>query len=100
MNKEKRKQLTQIIEELTTTSGAKNEIEYLIMKIEDVLHEEQDDYNNLSEGLQATARGMAMDDAIDEMDDACRALKRVIKQPDNMQREIEEAIKCLLCAQM
>lgn len=100
MNKAKRKQLTQIIEELKKTSGTKKEIEYLIMKIEDVLYEEQYDYNNLSEGFKAASRGVAMDDAIDEMDDACRSLKRAIKQPDKAKNEIEYAIKCLLCAQM
>ena len=90
MNKEKRKELSKICKELKMVNDTINDLDY---RIECELDTEFDGFNNLSEGLQATARGQAMEEAVDAMDDTRRALKRAKK-------EIEEAVSCLFNAQI
>lgn len=90
MNKERRRELSKICNDLKMVNDTINDLDY---RIECELDAESDGFNNLTEGLQATARGQIMEEAIDAMDDARRALK-------NAKKEIEEAVGCLLNAQM
>lgn len=90
MNKERRKELSKICKELEVVNDTINDLDY---RIECELGAEDYGFNNLSEGLQATTRGRAMEEAVDAMDDARRALK-------NAQKEVKEAINNLLNAQM
>lgn len=90
MNKARRKELAAICKELQAVNDTINELDY---SIECELEAENDGFNNLTEGLQATARGQAMEEAVDAMDDARRALKRA-------KTEINEAISNLLNAQI
>ena len=90
MNKERRRELAKICKELKMVQDTIDDLDY---RIEYELDAEDYGFNNLTEGLQATARGQAMENAIDAMDDARRALKRA-------QNEIIEAMKNLLNAQM
>ena len=90
MNKERRKELSKICKELEIVKDTIDSLDY---RIECELDAEDYSFNNLTEGLQATARGQAMENAVDAMDDARRALK-------NATNEIKEVVKNLLNAQM
>ena len=76
MNKERRKELSKICKELQVVNDTINDLDY---RIECELDAENDGFNNLTEGLQATARGQIMEEAADAMDDARRALKNAKK---------------------
>ena len=64
MNNEKRSKLNDIKLKLT----------FLIKKLEEVMDSEQDSFDNLTEGLQATSRGAAMEEDIDNMSLAVEAM--------------------------
>lgn len=68
MNKIRRQKLQQIIEDLIKS---KNELE-------NVMDDEQLSFDNLSEGLQATMRGSAMEEAIDNLDSAMDSINEAI----------------------
>lgn len=65
MNKARRKQLEDLIEQL---SGIKDGIEA-------VLEEEQEAFDNLPEGIQASERGEAMQENIDNLQTAADSLE-------------------------
>ena len=60
MNKERRKEIASIIEELTS----------LQERITYVCDEEQEAYDNLPEGIQASAKGCQMEDNAGELSQA------------------------------
>jgi len=68
MNKIRRQKLQKIIEDLIKS---KNELE-------NVMDDEQLSFDNLSEGLQATMRGSAMEEAIDNLDSAMGSINEAI----------------------
>jgi hypothetical protein len=68
MNKIRRQKLQKIIEDLIKS---KNELE-------NVMDDEQLSFDNLSEGLQATMRGSAMEEAIDNLDSAMDSINEAI----------------------
>lgn len=73
MNNEKRNRLNDIKIKLTL----------LAKKLEEVMDSEQDSFDNLTEGLQATSRGAAMEDAIDNMSSALEAIEEAIDYIDD-----------------
>ena len=89
MNKERRKELSEICKELETVNSTIDDIDY---RIEYEMDAENYGFNNLSEGLQATMRGQAMENAVDAMDDARRALKRAKKEIKEVQKEQKRGI--------
>nr|DAH07349.1 MAG TPA: Pe family protein [Caudoviricetes sp.] len=68
MNKIRRQKLQKIIEDLIKS---KNELE-------NVMDDEQLSFDNLSEGLHATMRGSAMEEAIDNLDSAMDSINEAI----------------------
>lgn len=68
MNKIRRQKLQKIIEDLIKS---KNELE-------NVMDDEQLSFDNLSEGLQATMRGSAMEEAIDNLDSTMDSINEAI----------------------
>lgn len=60
MNREQRKEIKELIKQLEMVKN----------KIDSIRDDEEDKFDNLSEGLQATMRGQDMEDAIGNMEDA------------------------------
>lgn len=69
MNNERRKVLKSI----------KTSLEELSQKLDDVMNDEQIAFDNLTEGLQATARGAAMEEAIDNISSAIDCIDEAIE---------------------
>ena len=55
-----------------------NALEEFKVWVDDVICEEQDSFNNLTENLQQTDRGKAMEEAIDNLNDAMDAIEEAI----------------------
>ena len=72
MNKEKRSRL----------SNANDLIKEAVSVISSVRDDEDDSFNNLSDGLQNTQRGMDMQDAVEQMDGIIDALEEVSSDLD------------------
>ena len=69
MNNERRKVLRSI----------KSGLEELSQRLDGVMNEEQISFDNLTEGLQATERGMAMEEAIDNISSAIDCIDEAIE---------------------
>ena len=69
MNNNRRKDLRSI----------KNDLEVLSQRLDSVMNEEQMSFDNLTEGLQATERGMAMEEAIDNISSAIDCIDEAIE---------------------
>lgn len=82
MNKQRRKEIENIIMEL---NDAKSKLEKLSARIETVLDEEQDAFENLPEGIQDSERGDIMQRNIDSLENAFDGI-------DNAFNEINDAI--------
>ena len=52
-----------------------SEIKSFINEVDDILMEEENSFDNLSEGLQCTMRGQAMEEAIDNLEEAISCLE-------------------------
>lgn len=72
MNKARRTELAAIIEGLEEYKN----------RLESVMDDEQNAFDNLSEGLQATMRGSMMEEAIDNMSSAIDAIDEAIEYID------------------
>ena len=68
MNKIRRQELQKIIEELIKLKN----------RIENITDDEQLAFDNLTEGLQATMRGSAMEEAINNLDSALDSIDEAI----------------------
>lgn len=68
MNKVRRNKINQLIEKLTDN---KKELEI-------ITSEEEESFDNMTEGLQATMRGMNMEDAIDNLNTAIECIEEAI----------------------
>lgn len=68
MNNVRRKELRSIIKEIETVKT----------RLDSVLSDEQDAFDNLPEGLQCSMRGEDIEEAIDAMESACDSLDEVI----------------------
>ena len=74
MNKDRRKILSNVIDQLETLKG----------KVEDVLSDEQWAFDNMPEGLQGSMRGMESEEAIGYMEDAISSLDDAISSLQNI----------------
>lgn len=74
MNKARRKELTDI----------KELVDELHDRLKAVANEEQEAYDNLSEGLQGSDRGQAMEDAASQLTDAYGLLSEVSQTIDEV----------------
>lgn len=77
MNRERRKKLGEIIDQL----------EYLREDLDAVASEEREAYDNLPESLQESDRGCAMEEAADELDDICSELEDLKDRIQNVYDE-------------
>lgn len=68
MNNKKREELKQII----------NQLKDIQRQIEKVYNEEEECFDNLSEGLQCTMRGMAIEEAVDNLVSADDMIEELI----------------------
>lgn len=68
MNKIRRRELQKIIEDLIKIKN----------RIENVTDDEQLSFDNLTEGLQATMRGSAMEEAVDNLSSAIDSIDEAI----------------------
>lgn len=68
MNNVRRKRIKDII----------NKIEIVKKELDDILSDEQYAYDNMSEGLQCSERGMNSEESIDLMEEACEAIDDAI----------------------
>ena len=78
MNKQRRQTISKIIELL---DDVKN-------KLEDVLNDEENYFDNMPENLQGGMRGMDSEEAIDTMNEAVECI-------DNAIEAAEEAVSCI-----
>ena len=67
MNANRRRSISKVIEKLEQMDALKAE---LIEMIEEIKNDEEEAYENLPESLQETDRGEAMQEAIDNLDNA------------------------------
>lgn len=74
MNKERKEELYEVVECLEEASSA----------LQEVRDEEQDAYDDLSEGLQCSRTGESMQNAIDEMEAIDTDIQNVITRINNM----------------
>ena len=74
MNKQRRKRIMEAIDYIIKVKEIINE----------VMEEEEDAFNNLSEGLQCTTRGEQMENNISEMEEAISKIEDVIENLDNI----------------
>ena len=72
MNKERRKAIQEVMEELETLKS----------KIEEIQNDEQEAYDNLPESLQYSERGEAMESAIENLESAYNEIDSII---DNLE---------------
>ena len=104
MNKERRASLSAIVKDVTELQTAvaaavaalsNVEIANLSGPIEEVKDEEQDSFDNLTEGLQATERGQQMQAAVEAMDEAMNTLNEIaeaIEVLDDLDGKIDEVL--------
>lgn len=74
MNKERREELYGVVESLEEANDL----------LQDVIDEEQEAYDDLSEGLQFSRTGDSMQNAIDEMNGIGDDIQKVIGRVNNM----------------
>lgn len=70
MNKQRREKIREV----------RNEIESCMNKLQIILDEEQDYFDNMPENLQGSMRGSDSEDAIDTMESCIDELDEVIKE--------------------
>lgn len=57
----------------------KTQIKDAIKRLDSILNDEQNAFDNMPEGLQSSYRGMCSEDAIDNMEEASEKLDEVIE---------------------
>ena len=83
MNNNRRKEISRIIEEIeSAVSTAKEKLEELQSSIESVRDEESGCYENLPEGIMYSERGEAMEQAVDNLDNAASSIEELIDAMD------------------
>lgn len=83
MNNDRRKEISRIIEEIeSAVSTAKEKLEELQSDIESIRDEESDSYENLPEGIMYSERGEAMEQAVDNLDNAASSIEELIDAMD------------------
>ena len=82
MNAQRRQELSAIITELDAISfcSIEDKLSQLSDRIETVMYDEEEAYDNLPDGLKNSARGEAMADAIRVMQDAVSDIYSTIQE--------------------
>jgi len=82
MNAQRRKELSAIITELDAISfyAIEDKLSQLSDRIENVMYDEEEAYDNLPDGLKNSAKGEAMADAIRLMQDAVSDIYSTIQE--------------------
>lgn len=96
MNKQRRAKITKLVDEAEKfsmndhdTASALKILQEMLSKTEKIQEEEQDCFDNLSEGLQCTARGLAMENAAELLGYAVDSLQYAI---DCINEEHEDCV--------
>lgn len=76
MNDTRRRRLREI---KTQIDFANNQLKDASKKLDSILNDEQNAFDNIPEGLQSSYRGMCSEDAIDSMEEASEKLDEVIE---------------------
>lgn len=83
MNKQRRKEISRIIEEIeSAVSTAKEKLEELQIDIESVRDEEQEYMDNMPENLQGSERYETAEQAVDNLDNAASSIEELIEAID------------------
>ena len=90
MNNDRRKQLRKAIELI---NEAKLKIDEAYTIVDSCADDEQDAFDNLSENLQCSERGNAMENAIASLEEARDGLDEMSESADSVCSSIEEAIE-------
>lgn len=76
MNNTRRRRISELKMQIDFANSTLKEVS---KKLSSILNEEQDAFDNMSEGLQSSYRGMCSEDAIDNMEVASDKLDEVIE---------------------
>ena len=76
MNNTRRRRISELKTQIDFANSTLKEVS---KKLSSILNEEQDAFDNMSEGLQSSYRGMCSEDAIDSMEEASDKLDEVIE---------------------
>jgi K+/H+ antiporter YhaU regulatory subunit KhtT len=91
MNKKRRQEISRIVTKVEEiVADAREKLEELQTSIESIRDEESDCYENLPEGIMYSERGEAMEQAVDNLDNAASSIEELI---DNL--DCEELIEYL-----
>ncbi|MFR1831836.1 MAG: hypothetical protein ACLSX5_01625 [Lachnospiraceae bacterium] len=80
MNKNRRKQISEIV----------NELENIKLKLSSVLYDEEDAYDNMPDNLKGSIRGEESEEAIDEMNEADGLLDDALDSLNEALEHLEE----------
>lgn len=86
MNKDRRKEIQNLISRMAELESLRDELKEAIEAVRD---EEQEYYDNMPEGLQGSDRGYAAEEAISNLEDAINQLEDL--DPSSIQSSLEEA---------
>ena len=92
MNNNRRKEIRSIENSFSIITTL-SEAEKIKDKIMDVLFDEEYAFDSLSEGLQCTARGESMEEAIDELNGAIDEIDSIIEILKNKKEYYEKKVK-------
>ena len=81
MNNKRRKRINELKTQIDFANSTLKEVS---KKLSSILNEEQDAFDNMSEGLQSSYRGMCSEDAIDSMEEASEKLDEAIELLDDI----------------
>jgi len=83
MNKKRRQEISRIVTQVEEiVVNAKEKLEELQSDIESIRDEESDCYENLPEGIMYSERGEAMEQAVDNLDNAASSIEELINALD------------------
>lgn len=88
MNKDRRKALDAIRHQIEV---AKDALEEQVTNLGDVRDEEQESFDNMSEGLQATETGQVIYAAADALSNAHTELEAIVEEFQSVLDQIDEA---------
>ena len=89
MNKQQRKRISDAIRVL---QEAYDTIDQVYGELDAIKYEEQEKFDNLSEGLQESEMGETMQNAIDTLDDACSDLESARDEVEQTYTNLEELL--------
>lgn len=88
MNNERRKEIAKLAEQLSEFTGKLDDIK---SEIENFAQEEQEKYDNLSEGLQASERGQSYEAAATALQEAVSNVETIISELEAALYNLETA---------